>query len=68
MNNIVKHAYGEHEDCLKWGGTWCKFNEDPENYTHKGLPNGKPLSKVELRGLLSSIFERFAKNAEKLAP
>lgn len=62
--NIEKHAYGEHNNC----GSWCKFAEDPENYKHKGLPNGKPLTSREFRAQLATILGRYAENAEKIAP
>ncbi|XP_034247029.1 uncharacterized protein LOC117648577 [Thrips palmi] len=62
--NIECHFYGEHDGC----GEWCKYNEDPVNYKHKGLPYGKPLSCVEFRPKLAALLGRFAANAEKIAP
>ena len=62
--NIVKHAYGEHGEC----GPWCNYSEDPENYRHRGLPGGKPLTSKELRATLTIILTRYAENCEKIAP
>jgi len=64
LRNVVKHAYGEHASC----GDWCGYSRNPEDYVHKGLPKGAPLSSVELRPELEGIFERFASQAEKICP
>ncbi|XP_043289040.1 uncharacterized protein [Venturia canescens] len=37
-------------------------------YVHNGLPNGEPLTDPNLRAKLTPIFEKYAKNANKLAP
>lgn len=64
IKNIIPHVFDEHENC----GDWCKWKEDPQNYVHKYLPGGKALSDDALRKTLDSIFEKFWKNANKLAP
>ncbi|XP_034246124.1 uncharacterized protein LOC117648066 [Thrips palmi] len=62
--NIENHSYGEHGGCAEW----CKFNESPGTYTHRGLPYGKPLSSLEFRPQLAALLKRFADNAAKIAP
>ncbi|XP_024880426.1 uncharacterized protein LOC112460127 [Temnothorax curvispinosus] len=64
LKNIIPHAFDEHENC----GAWCKYKEDPENYKHNGLPGGKGLTESTTRAALTSIFDAFWKNADKLAP
>lgn len=64
IKNIVPHAFDEHENC----GDWCKWKDDPANYVHKYLPGGKALTGDSLRSTLDEIFEKFWKNADKLAP
>ncbi|XP_077264363.1 uncharacterized protein LOC143898641 isoform X1 [Temnothorax americanus] len=61
--NIVPHAFGNHEKC----GSWCGYNVDPVNFKHKILPNGKPLTGDELKTSVTSIFQQFANDADKLA-
>lgn len=64
LKNILPHTYGEHTNC----GDWCGYKELGDNYVHKYLPDGKPLSDPQLRLSLDKLFERFAENSNKLAP
>lgn len=64
INNIVCHAFGEHDNC----GYWCGYKTLGENYKHKGLPKGRPLNDPGLRNSLTAIFACFAQNSNKLAP
>lgn len=53
--NVTDHAYGNHDKC----GEWCHYKDDPENYKHKGLPNGEDLKNKDLKGVLANIFARY---------
>ncbi|XP_071652286.1 uncharacterized protein [Temnothorax longispinosus] len=64
IKNIIPHAFDEHAKC----GEWYRYAEDPENYTHNGLPGGKGLTGETMRQTLAAIFDVFWKNADKLAP
>ena len=64
LNNITPHAFGDHDSC----GKWCRYEEDPGNYRHKYLPNGKNLQGDVLRKELALIFSDLATNAAKIAP
>lgn len=64
IDNIVNHAFDDHATC----GDWCRYRDDPVNYVHRGLPGGKGLSGEALRTSLTSVFAKFSKNAERLAP
>lgn len=61
--NIVLHLYNEHDSC----GEWCKHKNEPGT-KYKHLPYGQPLSDQDLRIQLEGIFEKQAKNADKLCP
>lgn len=63
LSNVVDHAFDKHEMC----GEWCRFKEDPENYKHRGLPDGKGLHGTQLHSDLTQIFGTYANNAEKIA-
>jgi DNA polymerase III epsilon subunit-like protein len=65
LNQIVPHAFGLHENC---NDTWCGYINDPEKYKHSSLPYGRDLVGEELRTDLSSIFESFIKNVDKISP
>lgn len=62
--SVVPHAYGEHDNC----GDWCKFDKDDPEYKHRHLPKGKDVQDKGERASIEQIFERYAQNAEKLAP
>lgn len=64
IKNIIPHAFDEHAKC----GEWCRYAENPETYTHNGLPGGKGLSGQTIRQTLTAIFDVFWKNADKLSP
>ena len=63
IKNVINHAFGDHQNC----SDWCKYSDDPINYRHKGLPNGKDLTGEELRQDLNTLFGRFACNAASLS-
>jgi hypothetical protein len=67
IKNIIPHAFGEHHGCCS---TWCGYHKDPSTYRHKDLPHNKDLQGVELKKLLTSLFEEYAMDvvAEKLTP
>ena len=64
---IVPHAFGNHTNCHI---TWCRYKDNPTNYTHKILPYGKDLFSEELKSALTTIFSDYSTEtvAEKLAP
>ena len=68
IRNIVEHTYGQHTNCRKWGGLWCRYDNNPVNFKYKGLPRGEPLKDPKLKQELEKLFDKFAKNADKLAP
>ena len=63
---IVPHSFGEHERCKEW----CKFKQDPENYTHSELPGGKDLRGEDLRACIEDALQPFLSEeaAKKMAP
>ncbi|XP_043268428.1 uncharacterized protein [Venturia canescens] len=64
LKNVVPHAFGNHSNC----GEWCDYKLMGEDYVHKYLPRGQPLSDTNLKESVSKLFDRFAANADKLAP
>lgn len=62
LSAIVPHSFGHHDKC----GNWCKAGN--ENYSHRSLPGGNPLSGDELYNDLRVIFETMSNNTHKLAP
>lgn len=64
LQQILPHSYGNHENCTDW----CEFTKQGSNYKHKYLPNQKPLKDDEFKKPLTDLFDRFAMNADKLAP
>lgn len=64
ISQITPHAFGEHTNC----GAWCLYEDDPENYRHKTLPKGEDLHGEKLKDALTSLFNIFAANANKLSP
>ena len=62
LSAIVPHSFGHHDKC----GNWCKAGN--ENYSHRSLPGGNPLSGDELYNDLRVIFETMSNNAHTLAP
>ena len=47
--------YGVHEKCKEW----CKFNQDPENYTQSELPGGKDLRGEDLHTCVEDAMQTF---------
>lgn len=62
---IVPHAFDDYGSCSR---TWCKYEDNPATFKHKLLPGGKGLSDPQMKISLTTIFNKFAANAEKLAP
>ena len=50
--NIPEHAFGNHEEC----GSWCGYQNDPENYRHKTLPHGQDLQGDDLKAELVQVM------------
>ena len=67
MQNIIPHAFGEHQGCDE---SWCAFKKNPSDYTHKDLPYGKSLHGECLRSALMSLFGEYSTDTviKKLIP
>ena len=65
LQQIVPHAFGDHEKCSK---TWCGYIRNSDTYKHSSLPYGKDLSGKTFQQDLEAVFSAFANNAEKIAP
>lgn len=61
--NITDHVFGDHEKC----GTWCQAKDNPKNYHHKSLPNGKPLTDFALKIALQNLLKEFTTRVMKIA-
>ncbi|XP_063408708.1 uncharacterized protein LOC134692188 [Mytilus trossulus] len=64
FRSIPMHAFGDHIQC----GNWCKYSIHPTTYRHTGLPRGKPLTDNLLKDKLTSLFDVYANNADRLSP
>lgn len=64
MKCIIPHAFDKHENC----GEWCRYTANPVDFKHHRLSGGKGLQGEPLRTTLTTIFEPFINNVEKLAP
>ena len=63
LQQIVPHAFRDHENCLK---TWCGYVRNSDTYKHSTLPYGKDLSGKRNQQNLEAVFSVFANNAEKM--
>ena len=61
---IPQHMFGCHASC----GTWCNYNKDPENFQHRSLPSGKPLTDQSVKTQLSQLLQALADHADSIAP
>ena len=64
---IVPHAFGEHNKC---DVLWCRYKQNPAEYTHHELPYGKDLHGSSLQQALQDLFSEYASPtvASKLSP
>ncbi|XP_067023731.1 uncharacterized protein [Acropora muricata] len=64
---IVPHAFGDHNKC---DVLWCRYKQNPAEYTHHELPYGKDLHGSSLQQALQDLFSEYASPtvASKLAP
>lgn len=64
---IVPHAFGDHNKC---DVLWCRYKQNPAEYTHHELPYGKDLHGSSLQQALQDLFSEYASStvASKLAP
>lgn len=67
IKGIVPRAFGNHDNC---SSTWCGYKQNPHNYTHNELPNGKDLHGESLQQALQESFEEYSSDTVtvKLAP
>ena len=64
---IVPHAFGDHNKC---DNLWCRYKQNPTEYTHQELPYRKDLHGSSLQQALQDLFSEYASPtvAPKLAP
>ena len=64
---IVPHAFGDHSKC---DILWCRYRQNPTEYTHNELPYGKDLHGSSLQQALQDLFSEYASPTvtSKLAP
>jgi hypothetical protein len=62
LEAITPHIYGDHCLC----DAWCKYLSSPETYKPHQLPYHRYLSNQNLKSDLSSIFEYYISQAERL--
>ena len=64
---IVPHAFGDHNKC---DVLWCRYKQNPAEYTHLELPYGKDLHGSSPQQALQDLFSEYASPtvASKLAP
>lgn len=64
---IVPHAFGDHNKC---DVLWCRYKQNPAEYTHHELTYGKDLHGSSLQQALQDLFSEYASTtvASKLAP
>lgn len=65
LGAVIPHAFGDHAAC---DISWCGYLQNPSNYSHASLPNGRDLQGDSLKQDLQEIMDVFINNAEKLAP
>lgn len=63
LENILPHAFGDHGKC----GEWCEGRILGEQYVHKNLPKGKPLTDADLRLSLTKLLSKYIKNAKQIS-
>ncbi|CAC5412427.1 unnamed protein product [Mytilus coruscus] len=63
LNALSKHPFGDHSSCST---DWCRFIADP-SIKYKSLPYGKPLQDKALQESLTTLFQKYILNSEKLA-
>lgn len=61
IKNIPSHAFNMHRNC----GSWCKYEEDPENYRHKVIGTG--LKDEKFFDALQEIFDRLGDKADEFS-
>ncbi|XP_063436617.1 uncharacterized protein LOC134718048 [Mytilus trossulus] len=63
LNALSKHPFGDHSFCST---DWCRFIADP-SIKYKSSPFGKPLQDKALQESLTTLFQKYILNSEKLA-
>ncbi|VDH93927.1 Hypothetical predicted protein, partial [Mytilus galloprovincialis] len=63
LHALSKHPFGDHSSCST---DWCRFIADP-SIKYKSLPYGKPLQDKALQESLTTLFQKYILNSEKLA-
>lgn len=62
LEAIVPHSFGDHHLC----STWCEATNNVD-YVHNNLPNGKPLSDLNLKLKLTKLISNYTTNVDKIA-
>ncbi|XP_061173391.1 uncharacterized protein LOC133182561 [Saccostrea echinata] len=62
LEAIPRHVFGDHSRCSEW----CGFVKSPSTYKPTSLPYGKYMAEEDLQLDLTTMFEEYAANSEKL--
>ena len=63
IENIVPHAFGNHETCREW----CQGRILGEKFKHNHLPHGKPLTDLVPKISLINLLSKYANKAEQIS-
>jgi hypothetical protein len=63
LEAIPLHVYGDHTKC---DVIWCRYLKSPQEYKPSNLPYSRYLSDQCLRSDLTSLFQKYADQSEKL--
>uniref|UniRef100_K1QMG1 Uncharacterized protein n=1 Tax=Magallana gigas TaxID=29159 RepID=K1QMG1_MAGGI len=66
LDLIVPHLYGDHSKCAKESATWCSYLKNPSKFRYRSLPEGKPLTSVDLKSALTDVINNLKDRAAAL--
>ena len=53
---IVPHSLGDYSGC---SNSWCRYQQNPNEYKHTNLPHGRNLHGDALKSALTDIFSQY---------
>ena len=64
---IVSHSFGDHSGC---NDSWCKYQQNPNEYKHTNLPHRRDLHCDALKSAITETFSQYYSDIveKKLAP
>ena len=64
---IVPHSFGDHSGC---SNSWCRYQQNPNEYKHTNLSHGRNLHGDALKSALTEIFSQYYSDivVKKLVP